>query len=134
MIINPDGALIITLILNIILAWVVAIVLYKKSQMVLALLTFVVMIFTSIFTTEWSKQYFENKLVKLTQPITVKYKRSESTRNGNKYYLTATFNNGCVSDVLVNYQSYRQAEEGAIVMITPTYQIYDEVLKQDCRH
>lgn len=31
MIINPDGALIITLILNIILAWVVSIVLYKKK-------------------------------------------------------------------------------------------------------
>lgn len=134
MIINPDGAAIIALLLTIILFWVFAIILYKKKQMALALLAFVIMFFVSNFTSEWSKQYFENKLVELTQPVAVKYKRSEPTKNGNKYYLTAIFNNGCVSDILVDYQSYRQAEEGETVMITPSYQIYDEVLKRNCRH
>lgn len=132
MILNPDGFGVFWLFSSLAIAVSIAGIFFKMNKEVLAVAFFIVSFVLLEFVGYKIEMHFENELVKLTQPVTVKYKRIEPTKDGNNYYLTAIFNNGCVSDILVNYQSYRQTEEGGTIMITPTYQIYAEVLQQNC--
>lgn len=103
------------------------------NKIVLAVVFFIISFIILEFVGFKIEKHFENELIKLTQPVVVKYKRVEPTKYGNKYYLTFVFNNGCVSDILVDYQTYRESSEGGTVTIVPNYQIYVEVLQQNCR-
>lgn len=132
MIINPDAFGVAWLVLSLVCALLIAGIFFRKNKDVFAVVFFIFRFTLFEFIGFKIGKHFENKLVELTQSVTVKYKRAEPTKNGNKYYLTAVFSNGCTSDILVNYQSYREASEGGTVMITPSYQIYTEVLQQKC--
>lgn len=132
MILNPDGFGVAWLFLSLLFGILSAGIFFRRNKEVLAVAAFIAVFVFSEFIGSEIGQYFENKLVELAQPVTVKYKRAEPTKNGNKYYLTAVFNNGCVSDILVDYQDYRESSEGGVITIVPTYQIYAEVLKQNC--
>lgn len=132
MILNPDGFGVFWLFSSLAIAISIAGIFFKRDKEVLAVAFFIVSFVLLEFVGYKIEMHFENKLVKLTQPVTVKYKRIEPTKDGNRYYLTTIFNNGCISDILVDYLSYRQTEEGKTVMITPSYQIYAKVLQQNC--
>ena len=132
MILNPDGFGVTWLFLSLLFGILSAGIFFRKNKEAFAVAAFISVFVFSESVGFKIHQYFENKLVELAQPVTVKYKRAEPTKNGNKYYLTAVFNNGCVSDILVDYQDYRESSEGGVITIVPTYQIYAEVLKQNC--
>lgn len=132
MILNPDGFGVTWLFLSLLFGMLSAGIFFKKNKEILAVAAFIAVFVFSESVGYKIGQHFENKLVELAQPVTVKYKRAEPTKNGNKYYLTAIFENGCVSDILVDYQDYREASEGGVITIVPTYQIYTEVLQQNC--
>ena len=133
MILNPDGFAVFWLFASSFIFISVAGIFFRKNNSILTVVFFIVAFILFEFIGFKIEKHFENKLVKLTQPVMVKYKRVEPTKNGNKYYLTTVFNNGCVSDILVDYQTYRESSEGGIVTIVPNYQIYVEVLQQNCK-
>lgn len=133
MILNPDGFVVFWLFISLFIAVSVAGIFFRKNNSILAVVFFIIAFILFEFVGFKIEKYFENELIKLTQPVMVKYKRIEPTKYGNQYYLTSVFNNGCVSDILVDYQTYRESSEGGIVTIVPNYQIYVEVLQQNCR-
>ena len=133
MILNPDVFGVFWLFTSLFIVVSVAGIFFNMNKNVLAVVFFIISFIILEFVGFKIEKYFENKLVELTQPVMVKYKRVEPTKYGNQYYLTSVFNNGCVSDILVDYQTYRESSEGGTVTIVPNYQIYVEVLQQNCR-
>lgn len=133
MILNPDGVGFVTFCASLISAGLFTIFLVNKGKEIWSIPALLAVFAIAMFLGERVESHFQANLAELTQPALVKYKRAEPTKYGNKYYLTLVFNNGCTSDLLVTYNSYREAVEGKEMMITPTFQLYKEALEHSCK-
>lgn len=79
----------------------------------------------------------EDKLKSLEETVYIKYKHDGIVKVGKHktgpvYYFTVIFNNKCVGDVRVDYNSYRSFKEGDYIKYTPSYFTYYQYLRKGC--
>lgn len=132
MILNPDGVWFLAFIVAFLSAGLTGLYLLESNKKLWAIPSFLVIFAGIMFLGDRVETYFKSKLTALTQSVAVKYKRTEPTKHGNKYYLTVNFDNGCSDDILVNYSTYREAVEGGTIRLVPTYHIYVNNLTGEC--
>nr|DAF17616.1 MAG TPA: Protein of unknown function (DUF2500) [Caudoviricetes sp.] len=132
MILNPEGVWLVFFILSFLSAGFTALYFVEDTPL-LAVASFIIVFSTVGFLGERAEKHFQSKLTALTQSAVVKYKRAEPTRYGNRYYLTLVFKNGCTSDMLVTYNSYREAVEGGSMTVRPTFPLYKQALEHACK-
>lgn len=132
MILNPEGVWLVFFILSFLSAGFTALY-FVEDKPLWAVASFIIVFSTVSFLGERAEKHFQSKLTALTQSAVVKYKRAEPTRYGNRYYLTLVFKNGCTSDMLVTYNSYREAVEGGSMTVRPTFPLYKQALEHACK-